>query len=208
MRLGLVTDIHNHAPQLARAIALFQQHGVDQVLTLGDSCDAFCFPDQVAETARLLHSSRAIGVWGNHDFCFCRDFDVLDRSKYPESVLEVMSTMQPRLEIEHCLFSHKNAAVDPFDVAQLWDFGDENRDLWSKASAGFRASPSRWQFVGHYHRWWAATEDGPLDWHGTETLKFAPGQRYFIVVAAVMNGSCAILDLDAAELQPLSCAAG
>ena len=41
MRIGLVTDIHDHAEPLSRALGLFRQRGVDRVVTLGDSCDAF-----------------------------------------------------------------------------------------------------------------------------------------------------------------------
>ena len=41
MRLGLVTDVHNHAAELAAALAAFQDRGVDRVVTIGDTCDAF-----------------------------------------------------------------------------------------------------------------------------------------------------------------------
>ena len=41
MRLGLVTDIHNHAAELARALTLFREHAVDQVVTIANKTVLF-----------------------------------------------------------------------------------------------------------------------------------------------------------------------
>lgn len=54
MLLWLVTDVHNQAANLARALGLFRAHGVEQVVTIGDTCDAFAPPEGAAEVARLL----------------------------------------------------------------------------------------------------------------------------------------------------------
>jgi hypothetical protein len=71
MRLGLVTDVHNHAAPLARALDLFSAHGVDQVVTIGDTFDAFAHEEGAAEVATLLHGRRAVGVWAD----FARGID-------------------------------------------------------------------------------------------------------------------------------------
>jgi hypothetical protein len=205
MRLGLVTDVHNHAAPLARALDLFSAHGVDQVVTIGDTCDAFGREDGAAEVAALLHARGAVGVWGNHDFTLCGDVSAAVRSRYPAEVLEFMAGMQPRLAIGECFFSHKESSVDAHDVAQLWEISDRPLDLMERAKLSFGAVAHRWQFTGHYHRWWAATPRGPVEWHGGEPLFLEPGQRYFIVVAATCDGWCAILDTDASCLQPLRC---
>lgn len=207
MILGLITDVHNDAARLEVALKLFHDRGVDQVLTIGDTCDAFSRGDSTAaaRVATLLQENGVQGVWGNHDFSLCQEVSELVRSRFPSVVLEVMSRMQPRLIMEECYFSHKDSSVDPYDVAQLWDISDTPPDLSERAGLAFHASPVRFQFVGHYHRWWAATTHGTIDWTGNETLRFDPEQRYFVVVTAVCNGWCAHLDTNNWELEPLHC---
>jgi hypothetical protein len=205
MRLGLVTDIHNDAVNLARALALFRTSAVDQVVTIGDTCDAFSKGDGADEVAALLDAVGAVGVWGNHDFSLCRDVPERIRARSSAFVLKMMARMEPRLIIGDCHFSHKESTVDPFDVLQLWNVSEHRLDLAEKAQQAFATVTSAWQFVGHYHRWWAATPTGPLDWTGTEPLHLETGERYFIVVAAVMNGWCGILDTEEGVLTPLRC---
>lgn len=205
MRIGLVTDIHNHGAELATALELFRARGVGQVVTIGDACDVFGKGDGADEVATLLDRCSAAGVWGNHDFCLCRDVPDAFRDRYPPVVLDVMARMQPRLIVGDCHFSHKESSVDPHDVAQLWDICDRPLDLMERAGQAFGAVGSRWQFVGHYHRWWAATPAGPVGWSGGGPLRFEPGQRYFVVVAAVCDGWCALLDTERGELVPLTC---
>jgi hypothetical protein len=205
MRLGLVTDVHNHAVELAAALRLLRDRGVEQVITLGDTCDAFVPAEGAQEVAALLRDCGAIGVWGNHDFSLCRDVEASVGERYGQPVLEFMAGIQPRLVLAGCRFSHREASVDPHDMLQLWDLGDEPLDLVERASRAFAAAAERWQFVGHYHRWWAATPRGPVGWDGSGPLAFAPGERYFVVVAAVCEGWCGVLDTEAGCLEPLRC---
>ena len=204
MRLGVVTDIHNHAALLARALELFRQRSVEQVVTIGDTLDAFTVETGAAEVATILNECNAVGVWGNHDFTMCRDVPERVRERHSPMVFDVMARMQPRLVLGDCHFSHKESSVDPFDVMQLWDLSEHRLNLSERAVLAFAAVTSRWQFVGHYHRWWATTAAGPLDWTGERPLRFEPGQRYFVVVAAVCDGWCAVLDMNAATLEPLA----
>jgi len=205
MRLGLVTDVHNQHVELAQALDLFRRRAVDQVVTIGDTCDAFAPPDGADEVASLLSASGAIGVWGNHDFHLSRDISDFCRDRFANATFDFMRQMQPHLEIDGCYFSHKDASVDPHDVEQLWGFEDDSRDLNARATAGFRAISNRCQFIGHYHRWWAATPSGQIDWDGTDTLLLQPDERYFVVIAGVFQGKCAILDTTSGILEPLEC---
>ena len=207
MRLGLVTDIHNHAAELSAALSLFRDRGVDQVVTIGDTCDAFGRGEGAGAVASLLADCSAVGVWGNHDFTLCRDVPVAVRDRYPPVVLDVMARMEPRLVVGDCHFSHKESSVDPYDISQLWDISDGPVDLMERARLGFASVGSRWQFVGHYHRWWVATPAGPVGWTGGDPFRFEPGQRYFVVVAPVCEGWCGILDTDGGQLEPLRCGA-
>lgn len=202
MRIGLVTDVHNHSAELSRALELFRGHGVDQVVTIGDTCDPFCGVEGADEVALLLNESNAVGVWGNHDFNLCYEVEPKVRERYSPFVLEVMARMKPRLIMEDCHFSHKEASVDPYDVAQLWDFVDPPLELMERASLAFAAVENRLQFIGHYHRWWAANPTGPMEWSGNGILRFEPEKRYFVIVGAVFEGCCGILDTEQDWLEP------
>jgi hypothetical protein len=205
MRLGLVTDVHNHAAFLFRALTLFRETEVDQIVTIGDTHDAFSSGEGADQVAALLDECGATGVWGNHDFTLCRDVPERIRARCTTFLLQVMARMQPRLVIGDCHFSHKEASVDPNDVAQLWDISEHPLDLMERARSAFAANASPWQFVGHYHRWWAATPAGPLAWTGTEPLYFEQDMRYFVVVAAVFDGWCGVLDTEVRTLTPIRC---
>ena len=116
-----------------------------------------------------------------------------------------MRQMRAYLEIDGCHFSHKDASVDPHDVEQLWGLEDDSRDLNARANAGFGAISNGRQFIGHYHCWWAATPDGPIDWDGSDPLILHPNERYFVVIAAVFQGKCAVFDTVSGILEPLDC---
>lgn len=205
MRLGIVTDIHNDHVQLDWALSLFRRHQVDQVVTIGDSCDPFAPTEGGDEVAALLAGCRAVGVWGNHDFNLCREITDYCRERFSAATFDFMQRMKPSLELEGCHFSHKDASVDPHDVDQLWSIGDEERDMSSRATAAFAASLCERQFIGHYHHWFAATPSGPIRWDGSEPLTLHPGERYFVVIGAVFQGRCAIFDTVSGLLQPFQC---
>jgi hypothetical protein len=71
------------------------------------------------------------------------------------------------------------------------------------AALSFAAIDHRLLFVGHYHRWWAASEEGSLNWKGEGPLELAANRRYFVVVDAVLGGWCAWLDTDTGVLLPI-----
>ena len=61
MRVGLVSDSHDHVVRLREAVSLLNRLAVDTVLHAGD----YCSPFAVLELGRLeapLH-----GIWGNND---------------------------------------------------------------------------------------------------------------------------------------------
>jgi hypothetical protein len=205
MRLGLVTDIHNDCGNLRKALDVFRKHQVDQVVTIGDTCDAFAPPDGADEVASLLSSCGAVGVWGNHDFHLCREVSDFCQDKFAATTFEFMRQMQPQLEIDGCYFSHKDASVDPLDVEQLWSFEEDARDLFARARAAFAANRHGRQFMGHYHCWWAATATGPISWNGSESLTLMPHERYVVIIAGVFQGKCAVFNTVTGVLDPLEC---
>jgi hypothetical protein len=66
MRIGLVTDVHNHPAELARALELFRDRRVEQVVAIGDICDAIGRDDGAgkcpgARPNKPLHLTRRAG---------------------------------------------------------------------------------------------------------------------------------------------------
>jgi predicted phosphodiesterase len=206
MLIGLITDIHDHVEQLDRALDQFRRRGVDVVVTLGDSCDAFTRKSRAAEVVELLRGANAVGVWGNHDIGLCHAVDERTRRRYPAAVLDYMATLKPRLILEDCHFSHVEPSVDPHDAQALWVIDEEEPlDFTLRARRSFAAVTQRLVFVGHYHRWLAATATGLVDRRGEGPVNLAGPERYFVVVGAVFQGQCGLLDTVRFELCPLPC---
>lgn len=203
MRLGLVSDIHNHDTHLCGALRMFRSRQVDQVLTMGDTCDAFAPTDGADRVVALLAAANAIGVWGNHDFPLSQVDVECENARHAPATRQFMQAMRPGLEVDGYYFSHRDASVNPHDVEELWTYEDEEGDLISRAMAALSVRSNRCQLIGHYHRWWATTSAGPLDWNGTTELVLHPAARYFVVIAAVAQGWCAVLDTSRGTLLPL-----
>ena len=60
-------------------------------------------------------------------------------------------------------------------------------------------------FVTDLRRLALDTPAGPLAWDGGTALRFDPDQRYVVVVAAVCDGWCGVLDTAAGVLDPVRC---
>ncbi|MBN8604253.1 MAG: metallophosphoesterase family protein [Planctomycetes bacterium] len=89
MQLGLLTDIHNDAKQLRRAIEILLQSGVEQFVMIGDSFDPLADPEEISEVAELLMAHPTQGVWGNHDFAFCVDTPAPYTERYTPKLFQV-----------------------------------------------------------------------------------------------------------------------
>jgi hypothetical protein len=199
VRLGLVADIHECVERLELALARFRDLQVDQVVVLGDVCES---GQRLAHTCSLLARHQAIGVWGNHDFGLCGSVSDAVRRRYDPEVLSYMSSLKPRLEIEDCSFTHVEPWLNPEELADLWFFGGMP-DTPERLAQIFGGGSQRLMFAGHYHRWLAVTPDGILPWQGERPLDLARG-RHYIVIGALCDGHCALLDTATWQLVPLS----
>jgi predicted phosphodiesterase len=117
MKLGILTDIHEHTTHLQAALERFKTERVDQIVVMGD---VFEMGERIEEARQLLAESKAIGVWGNHDFGLCVDPDMESRCKYGERVINFMTSLRPRVEIGDCHFMHVEPWLNPEDIADLW----------------------------------------------------------------------------------------
>ncbi|MFN0054153.1 MAG: metallophosphoesterase family protein [Planctomycetales bacterium] len=197
MRLGLITDIHEHVGHLRSALARLADLGVDRIVMLGD---VFETGGRIEETCRLLGDAGVIGVWGNHDFGLCVDVSAEIRTRYPSVVLQYMASLQPRLVIGDCLFTHVEPWLDPENLVDLWYFDGPPGDQESRERI-FGAAPHRFLFSGHMHRWLLATPEVICPWKGEGPIRFDRG-RYFIAVGALCDGRYATFDTQSLELCP------
>ena len=199
MKLGLITDIHEHVEHLRTALSLFRRKGVEQIVVIGD---VFEMGHRIEETCQLLADAKAIGVWGNHDFGLCVDLADDIRAKYPSVVIDFMTSLRPRLDVGGCHFTHVEPWLNPEDVADLWYF-EGPPDEHGKLERIFNAVPNRIMFAGHFHKWLLATPDGISEWKGDSPIRLDHG-RYFVVVGALCEGQFAIFDTDTSELLPFN----
>jgi hypothetical protein len=182
MRLGLIADIHEQVEFLRAALDRFRQQQVDRVVVLGD---VFETGERIEETCRLLAEAQAVGVWGNHDFGLSDNPSNKIRAKYPASVVEYMTTLRPRLELDGCYFAHVEPWLNPEEIADLWFFeGPPDSD--GRLKQIFNAVPNRLMFAGHYHRWLLAKPAASLSWAGECSVRLRHG-RYFVVVNSLLE---------------------
>jgi hypothetical protein len=198
MRLGILADIHEDVPHLRAALDVLRTEKVDRVVLLGDVVDT---ARTLAEPVALLAGAGVVGVYGNHELGLCHRPDERTRRTYGGPILDFMQALGPRLQIEDCLFKHGLPHWDPTDPV-VYYLGE--RPETAEGLAGtFAASPStRVHFVGHFHRWLAATPRGPLPWDGSGPVRLQPPERYLVVIAAVCDGWCALYDTATGQLEP------
>lgn len=197
MKLGCITDIHEHIEHLRLALDLFRREGVDQVVVIGD---VFGTGEQMEETCRLLAEAKAVGVWGNHDFALCVDGQDASRGTYPAVVTDYMASLRPKLVLGDCHFAHVEPWLDPADIADLW-YCEGPPDEQGKLARIFEAVPERLIFAGHYHRWLLARPESILSWKGEAPVRLF-NARYFVVVGALCEGRFAVFDTETSELTP------
>lgn len=197
MKLGLLTDIHEHLGYLRSALRLLQSEQVDQVVVIGD---LFEQGGHLDETCRLLAEARAIGVWGNHDFGLCVGPQEQHQTRYSADTLKFMGSLLPRLELEGCLFSHIEPWLDPERLEDLWYF-EGPPEVHGRFDRIFAASPQRIMFAGHYHQWSLSSPRGLESWWGGQSVELKEG-RYFVVVGALCEGEFGTFDTETCELKP------
>lgn len=198
MKLGILADIHEDAERLDLALRRFRQEGVQQIVVLGDV--VFQMGSRLQETIALLAEAGAVGVWGNHDLGLCHEPEEPIEERYAGPVFDFMRTLHPRLELEGCLFTHGLPYYDPTDPV-VYYLG-ERPETAEGLALSFAASTHAVLFVGHFHRWLAASPAGRLAWDGTTPILLRPDQRYLVVVAAVCDGWCAVFDTDSRVMAP------
>jgi hypothetical protein len=200
MKLGLLADIHEEVEKLCQAVGALQGAGAEQLIVLGD---VFENGRRIDETVAFLREATTAGVWGNHDSGFCPTPSSAALRKFAQPVHDYFATLQPRLVIAGCHFTHVLPFCDPCDLLQLWYVDGVPRTAEQRTRC-FAAGPESVFFVGHFHRWGVWTPDERLEWDGASPLRLDAAQRYLVACNAVSEGFCVLFDTDSRELLPFS----
>lgn len=201
MRIGIVTDIHDDTAKLATVLETLRAENVDAIVSLGDTSDLHGKWEDVTGVAKLLKAHGAVGVWGNHDYGLCRDLQEITQKRFPEETLAYMATMQPRLTLGGCHFTHVEPWLDTEKIEELWCF-DGRPEEPERLLKSFAAFTQKIAFIGHFHRWLALTEQGTVDWNGTAPLQLESQSRYLVVVGPLFRGDFAVIDTELWVLDP------
>lgn len=119
-------------------------------------------------------------------------------SRFDPTAMAYLDTLEPRLEFAGVLCTHGMPSWDASDPVIFYT----GEGPWHDgAVATVFSTYSHWLFlIGHFHRWFAASEGESSSWDGSTSLELK--SRHFVVINAVYKGSCAVLDTDNRTLTP------
>ncbi len=200
VRLGILADIHEHVEFLRAALERCTAAGATEFVDLGD---VFKDGRRIDETVNLLRSRQTRGVWGNHDFGLCHQPDERVVTRYAPETCRWLAGYRARLKIEGVLFQHIMPHRNPHLLEDLWQGGADFPDTPEKGTPCFAGGDWRVCLIGHYHRWLVTTPEGRRHWDGTTVLDLRGPERLLVVIDAIENGSCAVLDTDRWTLEPM-----
>lgn len=109
---AIISDLHANLPALTAVLADIDQHGVTEVICLGDVVGYGPFP---VECLRLTKERAKVTLLGNHDEALMSE--PLNFSKYAHQVVKWTQTQLPRGEPE---------------IDELWDYVAGMELMWSR----------------------------------------------------------------------------
>lgn len=197
MRIGLLADIHEEVELLQAALACFHHEGVEQTLVLGDLAETGRGLEPII---RLLEETGAVGVWGNHELGLCHEPRAELSARYPEPVMCYLRTLRPHYDLGRYRITHAMPTLDPTDPTAYYLSPPPPDPQACKEC--FDHFPGRVLLMGHYHRWLATTPTQLLPWNGDAPLPLSPHNAMLVVIHAIQQGWCAILDTHDEILTP------
>jgi hypothetical protein len=196
-----VADSHDRLESLAKAVRILEERGAEALVHLGDICDSLRL-DLLEDSVRLLRKHRMLVVKGNNDFMLenllrCQPPEHEGRFEHLAAFLGElpMKIVWDGVCFAHSLpFDHLRSFYEPIDMGST-----------QRAEEVFRLTPHRILFCGHSHRSVLFRLSG-----GNVSRESVPAgrpislereERYIIVTGSVLEGECAIFDVDAWSLE-------
>ncbi len=212
MKYGILGDIHANLTALRAALACFERHAVERILSVGDVVGYGAAP---RECIRLLQEAGVRVVKGNHDAACVHEMDLSYFNAYARSAVLWTRTQLTRqdntwlaalpytLDLEDCSVSHGT-----YHRPELFDYVQGPSD----ADPSLDCMPTPVCFVGHTHVPVALLrfEDDPLRTAYTHELvvDLADVRRALVNVGSVgqprdedRRAACAIYDTDTQRVE-------
>lgn len=197
VRIGLLADSHGNLEATEQSLSVLEERGADCIIHLGDFCDSVK-NNGLADMIRVLSHHRVVVVKGNNDHQvekMLRDSTEF-LNHHRDSILDYLADIPMTHVLDDICFAHSlpfdalRSFYEPIDIGTAW-----------RANRLFQASPYQTLFCGHSHmpvlfRWKDGVVTREMVTPG-EAVPLIPSERYIIIVGAVYEGECAILDREA-----------
>jgi len=197
-KIGLLADSHGNLPATMAAIKCLQANGADRLYHLGDLFDSVLDNDFVTILDKLCHH-HVITIKGNNDHqveqALIKETSTGLSRENRDFVVQYLKNMPMTQKIHAICLAHSL----PYDhIRAFYEPMDDGTT--TRAEQVFRDTDYFLTCCGHSHqpvlfRW----QSGNVI---RETLAekylipFSAAERYILVVGAVDNGECGLLDLD------------
>lgn len=200
-RIGLVADSHDRLESLAKAIGILEQRGAEALVHLGDICDSLRL-DLLEDSVRLLCEHRMLVVKGNNDFMLenllrCQPPGNQHRFGHLAAFLRdlPMRIIWDGVCFAHSLpFEHLRSFYEPIDMGTT-----------ERAEEIFRLTTHRILFCGHSHRSvlfrLAGGRVSREAFPEGQPIPLDRAERYIIVTGSVLEGECALFDVESWSLE-------
>jgi putative phosphoesterase len=183
-RIGLVSDVHSSPGPLARALEIFSNENVDEIICAGDIAGYY---DTLAPTIELLVQSNCRAIVGNHDQSYLEKTPQDDESSIRDYLELLPQTLDLEIEQKRVLVVHANPPSEQHGGIKLLDqqgrVMQDRKDEWTTNLAELERDVL---IVGHTHQVYAEQLGG--------VLVVNPGSTVF-------NHSCIILSLPDLSVQ-------
>jgi putative phosphoesterase len=159
MRIGVFTDLHANLPALKKAIEVFQNHGCERIIHVGDLIGIGPYPAECIELA--LATSNMEFVMGNHDYWYAHGLpDPVPGYMHPD-------------EVAHQRWTHKQIGENFQQAVQNWPFS-----LTIKTMHHHKISFLHYA-LNHDKSWFRSIIKNPEDRDVEELFKDTPGDLIF-----------------------------
>jgi len=182
-RIGLLSDVHSSPVELAEALRIFADQGVDEIICAGDIAGYY---EPLLPTIRLLAGSNCRAIVGNHDKDWLEQNVGTGDAEIRAYLQRLPETLELEIEGKRLFVVHANPPSEQHGGIKLrnrdGELVDERKQEWSERLADFDYDVL---IVGHTHQVYAERLGRPL--------VINPGSVPF-------NHSCMILSLPDLEV--------
>jgi len=197
--IGILADSHGQVQALRGGIETLRGRNVDRLTHLGDVIDTLR-PETVDECVRLLIENGVDGVLGNHEYSLLTHHFKRYPEKFSEASINYMRSLPYVLEISDVCFTHFSPKGGVHGVYAHTDEKSYEETLrcssWAALINGHSHEPRIYSRMDGSVKSVKFAMDRPYE--------LARGARYILTCGALVDGYCALFDLDARVFEVVS----